>query len=165
MALRVTVAFQHKDFSTCSEIVGVNMGHAIMADKDLTSVKCEACEVAARDGAVVVGGRICNGRAEVVLVASPYQLGRILRELYELGLQPRVLGRAKFIKEPALTEDQLRLLELAYKLGLFDDNRKVTVKELADILGISPSAADRKLRRALKNVVKYYLSRYGRGEF
>ncbi|MEM0484635.1 MAG: helix-turn-helix domain-containing protein, partial [Pyrobaculum sp.] len=45
------------------------------------------------------------------------------------------------------------------------ESRKVSLRELASMMGISPSAADRKLRRALKKVVEYYLGRYGKGEY
>ncbi|MEM1570695.1 helix-turn-helix domain-containing protein [Pyrobaculum sp.] len=82
--------------------------------------------------------------------ATPYQRVRIPRGLYVLGLHPRMLGRGKFIKEPTLTDEQQRLLELAYELGLFGDSMEVAVKEVASILGISPSATVRRLRRALK---------------
>lgn len=165
MALRVTVSFKYPDSDVCGEIVGMNMRHVVLADRQLSKIECEPCETALRNGAVLVGGKICGGKALVVLVANTYQLAKILRELHERGLQPRVLGRAKFIKDPDLTEEQLRLLELAYKLGFFDESRKVSLRELASMMSISPSAADRKLRRALKKVVEYYLGRYGKGEY
>ncbi|AET32597.1 helix-turn-helix domain-containing protein [Pyrobaculum ferrireducens] len=164
MALRVTVSFSYTGGSICGEIVGMNMGHAVLADKELSMLKCEPCEIAMRYGAVIVGGKICEDKALIVLIANTFQLSRILKEMHELGLKPRVVGRAKYIKEPDLTEDQLRLIELAYKLGYFDESRKVSLKDLASMIGVSPSAADRKLRRGLKKIVEFYLSRYGRGD-
>lgn len=164
MALRVTVSFNHTGDTICGEIVGMNMGRVVLADKELSMLKCEPCEVAMRYGAAVVGGKICDGRALIILIANTFQLSRILKEMHELGLKPRVVGRARYIKEPDLTEDQLRLIELAYKLGYFDESRKVSLKDLASMIGVSPSAADRKLRRGLKKIVKYYLSRYGKGD-
>jgi len=164
VALRLTISFKYGDGSVCGEVVGVNMGHVLLADQSLTRVKCEPCEVVAEYGAAVVGGRICGGRAELILIANAYQISRILRELHYRGLQPRVIGRAKYIRDPQLTEDQLKLVELAYRLGYFDDGRKISLKELAAVAGISPSAADRKLRRALRKIVEFYLSRFGRGD-
>lgn len=165
--IRITISSSCGMPDICGEIVGVNMGHVIIADEHISKIdSCVPCEIAAQYGAIIVGGRICDGRTELkILVSSMYQLSRILREMYNRGLQPKVLGRAKYIREPSLTEEQLRLVELAYRLGYYDDSRKVTIKEIASMLGTSPSAADRKLRRALRKIVEYYLSRHGRGDY
>lgn len=49
--------------------------------------------------------------------------------------------------------------------SLFDESRKISLKDLASMVGVSPSAADRRLRRALRKLVEHYLSKYGKGEY
>lgn len=123
---------------------------------------CPACEAALSHGAVIRGGEVCPDHVELrLVVVNEPQLARILRELHQLGLAPRVVGRASYIHEPELTDDQLRLLKAAYEMGLFDDRRKATIKDLAARLGLSPAAVDRKLRRILKRLVEHHLASRG----
>jgi len=51
-----------------------------------------------------------------------------------------------------LTGKQLETLLLAYKSGYFDDPRRVTLRELAQMLGLSPSTVKEHLRKAQKKV-------------
>ncbi|ABP50986.1 MULTISPECIES: helix-turn-helix domain-containing protein [Pyrobaculum] len=165
MALRVTITFRYDGSPICGDVIGMNLGHLVLADEQLSKVECDVCQIIQSYGAVIAGGRICRGKATFMVVASTYQLARILKELHDRGLQPRVVGRAKYIKEPELTEDQLKLLDLAYRMGFFDESRKISLKDLASMVGVSPSAADRRLRRALRKLVEHYLSKYGKGEY
>ena len=60
-----------------------------------------------------------------------------------------------------MTDRQIEILKLAYKLGYFDDDRRITLTQLAEKLGISTPTLDEVLRKALRKVVKYYLDRHG----
>ena len=64
------------------------------------------------------------------------------------------------ISSAELTKRQMEILQLAYKLGYFNDERSITLSQLADKLGISAPTLEDILRRALRKVVKYYLDKH-----
>jgi len=51
-----------------------------------------------------------------------------------------------------LTGKQLETLLLAYKSGYFDNPRKVTLRELAEMLNLSPSTVKEHLRKAQRKI-------------
>ncbi|WP_225807710.1 helix-turn-helix domain-containing protein [Thermococcus bergensis] len=53
-----------------------------------------------------------------------------------------------------LTDKQLEVLLFAYKSGYFDSPRRVTLRELAQILGLSPSTVKEHLREAEKKILE-----------
>lgn len=61
--------------------------------------------------------------------------------------------------ETGLTEPQRRLLLAAYEAGYFEEPRAITLEGLAERMGISPSAAGGRLRRAIHNLVESGFSR------
>ncbi len=54
---------------------------------------------------------------------------------------------------------QREVLKLAYKMGYFDPDRKITLTELAERIGVKAPTLEEILRRALRKAVKYYLDR------
>ncbi len=65
-------------------------------------------------------------------------------------LRPRAASRRLGPKE---------VLKLAYKMGYFDPDRKITLTELAERIGVKAPTLEEILRRALRKAVKYYLDR------
>ncbi|MCO6042050.1 helix-turn-helix domain-containing protein [Thermococcus alcaliphilus] len=55
---------------------------------------------------------------------------------------------------PKLTEKQLKTLLVAYKSGYFDNPRRITLRELAQILGLSPSTVKEHLRKAERKILE-----------
>ncbi|ASJ07216.1 helix-turn-helix domain-containing protein [Thermococcus pacificus] len=53
-----------------------------------------------------------------------------------------------------LTGRQFEVLLLAYKSGYFDNPRRVTLRELSQMLGLSPSTVKEHLRKGLKRVLE-----------
>ncbi|ASJ01069.1 helix-turn-helix domain-containing protein [Thermococcus gorgonarius] len=53
-----------------------------------------------------------------------------------------------------LTGRQFEVLLLAYKSGYFDSPRRVTLRELSQMLGLSPSTVKEHLRKGLKRVLE-----------
>ena len=122
---------------------------------------CEVCRILT-SGSMLVGARKTDGSTVFeVLVDSPTALGHLLRRLTQAGYRPRVLGRAKYLDKPGLTRDQVKALLAAYRLGLFDESRNASIRDLAARLGVSPAAASRMLRRAVKRLVEFYLAQLG----
>lgn len=53
-----------------------------------------------------------------------------------------------------LTEKQLKTLLVAYKSGYFDSPKRVTLRDLSQMLGLSPSTVKEHLRKGLKKVLE-----------
>lgn len=53
-----------------------------------------------------------------------------------------------------LTDVQRETLVMAFEQGYFDDPREATLADLADALGVSPSAAGGRLRRGLASLIQ-----------
>lgn len=53
-----------------------------------------------------------------------------------------------------LTEKQLKTLLVAYKSGYFDNPKRVTLRDLSQMLGLSPSTVKEHLRKGLKKVLE-----------
>ncbi|MDJ0275174.1 MAG: helix-turn-helix domain-containing protein [Nitrososphaerota archaeon] len=58
---------------------------------------------------------------------------------------------------PSLTKKQEQLLSAALELGFYEVPKKIGVRELAEMFGISPRAVSEMLRRAHKRLVESYL--------
>jgi len=128
---------------------------------------CSACKFLGSSDAIILDAKPLS-KHEIVyrlIVPSPVNLEQIMRELEELGLDPKIVELKRLLpanKRSAeeLTNRQLQALILAYKKGYFDDDRKITLSGLAKILGISPSSTQELMKRAMKKVVKAYLKRF-----
>ena len=94
-----------------------------------------------------------------LLVPNAPSLRELLSKLTQSGVKVTVLGISE-VSDLALTERQIEILKLAYKLGYFDDDRKITLTQLAEKLGISAPTLDEILRKALRKVIKYYLDKH-----
>ncbi len=57
-----------------------------------------------------------------------------------------------------LTDAQYDALVTAYRSGYFEEPRALSLSELAEELGISPTAASGRLRRATKRLVETQLA-------
>jgi len=57
-----------------------------------------------------------------------------------------------------LTPKQENIIINAYKLGYFDYPKRITLKELAKKVEMSPSATLETLRRAEKKIIKWFLN-------
>lgn len=93
-----------------------------------------------------------------LLVPNATSLKAFLSNLIDLGVEVTVVNTSE-IDSNDLTQRQMEILKLAYKLGYFDEDRKITLTELAEKLGVSVPTLEEILRRALKKVVKYYLDK------
>ncbi|AAY81469.1 helix-turn-helix domain-containing protein [Sulfolobus acidocaldarius] len=93
-----------------------------------------------------------------LLLPNLSALKQFLEELNSIRVEATVANVSE-IDESELTDRQLEILRLAYKSGYFDVDRKISMKELANKLGIKASTLEEILRRALKKAVKYYLDR------
>ncbi|EZQ11391.1 MULTISPECIES: helix-turn-helix domain-containing protein [Acidianus] len=93
-----------------------------------------------------------------LLVLNNTALKDFIRKVSEGGSKVTVLNTT-VVSDNELTERQKEILKLAYKLGYFDEDRKISLSELAGKLGISAPTLEEILRKALRKAVKYYLDK------
>lgn len=124
---------------------------------------CSACSLLSREDCVVIEGiPVSNTEMSYrLLVPGLGALRDIISSLAGSGLQPVVLRRAEHIEPGELTPRQLEVLLFAYKKGYFDTPRKTSLAEMAEIMGIRATSLRDIIRRAIKKIVKKYLSDLG----
>jgi predicted DNA binding protein len=55
-----------------------------------------------------------------------------------------------------LTDNQEKIVKMAYQRGYYDFPKRIGVKELAKIFGISPATLSEILRRGQKKIIESY---------
>lgn len=96
-----------------------------------------------------------------VIFESGVSLSKVLRRLKERGVAGAVRGVENLKGNDLLTFNQEEALKLAEAMGYFSLPRKVSIRQLAAILGMAPSTLDEVLRRAEGKVVSRYTSEPG----
>ncbi|EWG06623.1 MAG: hypothetical protein ASUL_08644 [Candidatus Aramenus sulfurataquae] len=123
---------------------------------------CAVCRLLYHNDVIVEKVKVVGDRKVIYKIMLPGipSLKAFLGELNRVGVKATVLEISEVGSEK-LTERQMEILKLAYKLGYFDVDRGISLKELAEKLGVSPPSLEEVLRRALKKAVKYYLEKKG----
>lgn len=123
---------------------------------------CSVCKILYSSDVVVEKIKVVKERTLLytLLVPNTSSLKEFLAKLSNQGIKVTVLDTSE-IPSNKLTERQMEILKLAYKLGYFNDDRGISLTELANKLGISAPTLEEILRRALRKVVKYYLDKVG----
>ena len=122
---------------------------------------CAVCKTLYSSDVVVEKVRVIKERTVLytLLVPNNVTLKEFLAKLVENGVKVTVLSVSE-VPDTTLTERQTEILKLAYKLGYFDEDRKISLTQLAEKLGVSAPTLESIMRRALKKVVKYYLDKH-----
>ncbi|BCU69841.1 helix-turn-helix domain-containing protein [Stygiolobus caldivivus] len=123
---------------------------------------CAVCRVLYTSDVVIEKIKVVKEKTLLytLLVPNTQSLKDFLSKLTNQGIKVTVINTDE-ISSNELTERQMEILKLAYKLGYFDDERGITLTELANKLNISPPTLEEILRKALRKVVKYYLDKVG----
>ena len=121
---------------------------------------CVVCKLLYSSDVVVEKVKVAGERSVVyaLFVPSMASLRELLRGLKDAGVKATVLSVSELSGED-MTERQREVLKLAYKMGYFDPDRKITLTELAERIGVKAPTLEEILRRALRKAVKYYLDR------
>ncbi|QIW24462.1 RNA polymerase subunit sigma-70 [Sulfolobus sp. S-194] len=123
---------------------------------------CSVCKVLYTSDVVVEKIKVVKERTLLytLLIPNTSSLKEFLSRLTSQGVKVTVISTNE-IPGNELTERQMEILKLAYRLGYFDDDRGITLTELANRLNVSAPTLEEILRRALRKVVKYYLDKVG----
>jgi len=119
---------------------------------------CSVCKTLYTSDVVVEKIKVVKERTVLytLLVPNTASLKAFLSNLTNQGVKVTVLNTSE-INSNDLTERQMEILKLAYKLGYFEEDRRITLTELAEKLGVSAPTLEEILRRALKKSRKILL--------
>ncbi|ASI99033.1 helix-turn-helix domain-containing protein [Thermococcus celer] len=111
-----------------------------------------------RKGLVVFeSGTFTGGESLLSVLCEDELVGDVIKTLAaDYGARVISVDDAEARKSPILklTKRQAEVLLLAYKSGYFDNPRKVTLRELAEMLNLSPSTVKEHLRKAQRKVLE-----------
>jgi predicted DNA binding protein len=86
---------------------------------------------------------------------------RFMQRLTDRGIMYKTLELSVVKSNGGLTSRQELILKAALELGFFEYPKKIHVKELAQLFGITPASLTETLRKALKKIVREYMSLVG----
>jgi len=94
------------------------------------------------------------------LVCTWEEFKNLVASLNDLNLSYELVWKSSFFEDKKLSRRELEILKLALEHGYFENPKRVKLKELAKMLGISEATASNLIRRALKKVVDQVLTNY-----
>ena len=90
-----------------------------------------------------------------ILAPTRKNLNSLVKDLQTYGSYPKVVSIHKpRSRRKNLTSKQVEVLNAAIRHGYFDTPKRISAKELAQKLGISPSTLSETIRRALKRLLE-----------
>ncbi|MBP1357035.1 MAG: helix-turn-helix domain-containing protein [Sulfolobus sp.] len=121
---------------------------------------CEICKLLYSSEMVIEKVKVVGSDTVLytLLALNNATLRGFIKKVNEIGSKVTVFDITE-VSDTELTERQKDILKLAYKLGYFDEDRKITLSELAQKLGISAPSLEEILRKALRKAVKYYIDK------
>ncbi|WP_297092440.1 helix-turn-helix domain-containing protein [Thermococcus sp.] len=106
---------------------------------------------------VFESGTFVGGESVLSVLCEESLVGEVVRTFRETyGARVISVEEAEPESSPLskLTKRQAEVLLLAYKSGYFDTPRRVTLRELSQMLGLSPSTVKEHLRKAQRKVLE-----------
>lgn len=121
---------------------------------------CSACKVISSSGVIVLGAKMIHEDriAYKVLMQSESAVNRLKESFENTGLEAVVEYISEHSEPGALTQRELEVLLIAQERGYFDENRRISLTELADALSVKPTSLRDVLRRGVKKIVDSYLN-------
>ncbi|MEM0158492.1 MAG: helix-turn-helix domain-containing protein [Candidatus Hadarchaeum sp.] len=124
---------------------------------------CSSCRLLSQLDAVIISSKSLNGgRIQYrILIPNEAKLRMISHALEEADLSPKLL-EIFFESEENLTEREIEIIKKAFTLGYFDTDRKISMTDLAEKIGIKTPTLSDILRRAMRKIIRYYLENKSR---
>ncbi len=82
---------------------------------------------------------------------------KVMTKLIRKNEDIEILNIVKINKDEELTILQDRIVRMAWSLGYYDIPKKITIKEMSDILGIAPATLHEILKRAERKIINKYV--------
>jgi predicted DNA binding protein len=120
---------------------------------------CEACKPLASRGAFLIRGRLEKDTMVYSFILSRGEIyQRVFEELKANKVEFTVERVAGFKTNRIITSNQEMALYIALKMGLFDHPRRISIKELAQMMGVKPSSLAESLKRGIRRLLEHHFS-------
>jgi predicted DNA binding protein len=121
----------------------------------LKTHKCTACRIFAGANCFLISANSKpDGKLEWTLLGSDTMVRLLMRELERENVTGEVVRISKLKDEEDLTARQENILQIALEKGYFEFPKKVTLRQLAKTLDVSPATLTEILRRGQKRVIQ-----------
>jgi predicted DNA binding protein len=121
----------------------------------LKTHKCTACKTfAAADCFLVSATSKPDGKLEWAILGNDTMVKSLMQELENQKVTGEVVKIFKIKDEEELTARQENILQIALEKGYFEFPKKITLRQLAKVLDISPATLTEILRRGQKRVLQ-----------
>ncbi len=142
---------RHDDYVYDVDVIQGKAGRIIGS---LKTRKCTACRTfAGADCFLVSGITKPDGKLEWTLLGSDEMVKSLLKDLGNEQVVAEVVKISRLAKDEELTARQENILQIALEKGYFEFPKKITLRELAKILDVSPATLTEILRRGQKRVL------------
>jgi len=137
-----------------------NFGDGRVSGAIITN-RCVACRALTGSECFLLHARtIEEGKVEWKVTASENRsLAALIDKLKEYGCEVRINSITRSTAHDIVTRRQEEIVKTAYERGYYDYPRRITIRELAKIFGISPSTLSEILQRAERNIIEAFISR------
>ena len=123
----------------------------------LKTHKCTACRTFAGGNCFLVSAASKpDGRLVWTLLGSDTMIKSLMHELEKENVIGEVVKVSKLKDESELTARQENILQIALEKGYFEFPKKITLRQLAEVLGVSPATLTEILRRGQKLVLQQH---------
>ena len=135
-----------------------NMAYNIKKDTMFIYKKsCSACMAISMTDLLVLSAEPHEKNSIIyTVIGEESSIKEAINSIKKEGLKVERIGKDAYIEEE-LTEKQLKAIITAYTMGYFCRDRKTTLSEVAEKIGIKPSSFEDVFRRGLEKIVRYYL--------
>lgn len=121
----------------------------------LKTHKCTACRTFAGANCFLISANSKpDGKLEWTLLGSDTMVRSLMRELEKENVTGEVVRISKLKDEEELTTRQENILQIALEKGYFEFPKKITLRQLAKTLDVSPATLTEILRRGQKRVIQ-----------
>jgi predicted DNA binding protein len=125
------------------------------------SESCSACSFLSRENIIITGSTSYNRTRLAYRFKAPSMafVHSLTSRLTENGFAPMVVETTEETNSD-LTEREKEIIEIAFRKGYYDSDRKISMKDLAKELKVSVPSLSDVLRRGNRKIVKDYVENH-----
>lgn len=143
--------------SICSVELAPNIEGGVLGT--IVTDQCLACKMISGSNCFLTGARTTDdGWVEWNLIAGEGSaLKELKNDLTGSGCEVDLLRTKKLTKKQVLTDRQSEIIKWAYKKGYYNQPKEVTIEQLSNDFGISPSTLAEILQRAERKIIGRFI--------
>jgi predicted DNA binding protein len=134
------------------DIVRADRGRVIGS---LKTHKCTACKTFAGANCFLVSATSKpDGKLEWAVLGNDVMVKSLMKELQDENVSGEVVKISRLKNEDQLTGRQENILQIALEKGYFEFPKRITLRQLAKMLDVSPATLTEILRRGQKRILQ-----------